>query len=950
MGIQVVSPVFVGRDEEARTLAAAAADVAAGRPAAVLVGGEAGVGKSRLVAEFTATLDARVLTGGCVEHGADGLPFSPFVAALRGLGDDDLDPAGREALAPLLPASARGPVAGGDEARPRLFEGVLRLLARMAEHRPVALVVEDAHWADRSSLDLLEFLVRNQQSVPSVLIVVTHRSVELDRAHPLRRLAAELSRVPWVRRISLARLSRQEVLGQMRHILDREPDPALVTSVYERSGGNPLFVEALLNSGEPGGVPASLQDLLLAGVERLPGDAVHIAQVVAVSTVSVCDPLLTAVTDLSGRPLADAIRAAVDAAVLAVEGDGYRFRHALMGDAVAAGLLPGERRDLHRRYAEALKSDPALSAGAPSFTELARHLFEAGDTAGALCAAWNAAADAGRSLAYAEQLQMHEQVLAAWDRVPDAAGRIGADRLAVLEKAVEAAYRAGEHVRGEQLATEALDLVDAGRERVRAALLLSQRGRLRAELGMDESLDDHRAAVRLAPDDHPARGFLLNALASRLLDVPLPDEARAAAEQARDAARASGDDPTEASALITLATLDARSGDLDTQLPKLARARSIAENIGAHRVTLRALHCETALHLTFGRLDEAERLSRHALDVAYAAGLCRSTGTGHAAGLVGTLIAAGRWDDALESAAHALELAPPPATHAHLVALKGFVALHRGDPAAAERAVGTCRDLLGDHLRLPDDPLLLPGLDAARLLAQDRLDAACAVVEKALEEPQLAATTYSSWPLLLTGTRVACAVADTGRGATLLDRLRETAAALPVAGPVQAADALAVTAEAAGPADRAAADAATAACASLGQPLRHAYALLGSARAALAEGDRDAAADALRTATALAGKLGATPLAGAAADLARRARLAVGGERPDAPRFGLTARETEILGLVAQGRSNREIAEALFISAKTASVHVSNILGKLGVANRVEAAAQAHKHGLGVAI
>ena len=201
------SPVLVGRSGQLSMLGAALAEAGRGHPATVLVGGEAGVGKSRLLAEFAARSrgpGARVLTGGCLELGADGLPFAPFTAVLRELVRDlgaagvaDLLPGGatRE-LARLLPEFG-GPAEAEDagEARARLFEQVLTCSSRLAETSPVLLVIEDAHWADRSTRELLAFLIRNQQALDGLLIVVTYRSDELHRTHPLRPLLAELDRV-----------------------------------------------------------------------------------------------------------------------------------------------------------------------------------------------------------------------------------------------------------------------------------------------------------------------------------------------------------------------------------------------------------------------------------------------------------------------------------------------------------------------------------------------------------------------------------------------------------------------------------------------------------------------------------------------------------------------------------------------------------------------------------
>src|SRR6202035_3333173 len=280
------APVLVGRDEQMAALDAALDSVRQGGPAAVLLGGEAGVGKSRLVSEFgqaATAAGARVLTGGCLELGTDGLPFAPFTAVLRDL----VHELGADAVAAMLPGrTTRGlarllpelgepdpdPTWDPGEARARLFEEVLSALDHLARHSPVVLVIEDAHWAARSSRALLTFLIGNQRAISGLLIIVTFRSDELHRTHPLRPLLAALDRIAWVERIDLPRLTRYDTGELGVRILGRQPASDLADALYHRSEGNPLFVEALLCcDGEVSReLPESLRDLLLESVRRLP--------------------------------------------------------------------------------------------------------------------------------------------------------------------------------------------------------------------------------------------------------------------------------------------------------------------------------------------------------------------------------------------------------------------------------------------------------------------------------------------------------------------------------------------------------------------------------------------------------------------------------------------------------------------------------------------------------
>ena len=473
------APVLVGRAEELAALDAAFEPVREGRPSTVLIGGEAGIGKSRLVGEFgvraRAAAAARVLSGYCLELSAEGLPFAPFIGILRDLVRD----LGADGVAAMVPGQGAGELARllpelGEpgvhadpaEARARMFEQVLALFEHLAESGPLVLVIEDAHWSDRSTRDLLAFLVGNQRALDGVLIVVTFRSDELHRGHPLRPLLAELDRLDWVERLALSGLARRQAGELMARVLGREPEPGLAECVYALSEGNPLFLGALLRcGGSPGSdLPESLRDLVLADVRGLPAEALGVLEALSVAGQRCGHALLAAVTGLGDDRLAGALRAAVSANVLVTDVDGYVFRHALIREAILGEVLPGDRTRWHARLAEALAADPSLVPPGRAVIEQAHHWYAAHDTARALESAWQAAAAAGQALAYAEKLTMLARILELCDTLPDAARRIGASHLTVLESAVEAALSAGETERGIGFATAALEQIDAARE------------------------------------------------------------------------------------------------------------------------------------------------------------------------------------------------------------------------------------------------------------------------------------------------------------------------------------------------------------------------------------------------------------------------------------------------------------------------------------------------------
>ncbi|MBO0815264.1 MAG: hypothetical protein J2P30_09005 [Actinobacteria bacterium] len=322
-------------------------------------------------------------------------------------------------------------------ARGRLFSLLLLLLEQLAARQPLVLVIEDVHWADRSTGELLAFLVRSLQQA-AVLVVVTFRTGELGQAGPVRRLLAELGRLDTVTRLELGRLSRAQVAAQLQGILGHQPDPVVATVVHDRGGGNPLLTEVLVNADGTvtPGLPGPARDLLLGVVSELPPDCQRVLRMAAAGGATIGHRLLAAVTGQDGAALDDALRPAVTAGVLVAGEAGFAFRHELFREAVLWDLLPGERARAHRAFAEALQADRLPGAESPPLPSvpLALHWHGAGEDERALSAAWAAAEEASAAFAYAEQLQMLELVLDLWDRVPGAETQhAGTDRAGVME-------------------------------------------------------------------------------------------------------------------------------------------------------------------------------------------------------------------------------------------------------------------------------------------------------------------------------------------------------------------------------------------------------------------------------------------------------------------------------------------------------------------------------------
>ncbi|WUW16261.1 AAA family ATPase [Streptomyces sp. NBC_01465] len=989
-----VSPVFVGRADELTTLNDALARAAAGEPQALLLGGEAGVGKTRLVEEFIAGAcrgDAVVALGGCVEIGADGLPYAPFSTALRSLRrqlPDELAAAAEgqeDELARLLPEMGEtGSNSRNEDGTARLFELTVRLLERIAADRTVVLVLEDMHWADASTRHLLSYIFRTLRR-GRIVVLATYRADDIHRRHPLRPLLAELDRLRTVRRIELSRFTRSEVQRQLTGILAAEPDPRLADDIFARSDGNAFFVEelAVCSSNDcVTGISDSLRDLLMVRVETLPENAQRVVRFVAEGGSTVEYPLLAAVARLPEDDLIEALRAAVGANILLAtpDGDGYRFRHSLVREAVSDDLLPGERSRLNRRCAEALEADPTLVRADERTTRLAGYWYYAHDAAKALPAVLNASVEARRRHAYSEQLRLLERAMEVWDSAPAevrralrpldyadaypacdcAPGSTAVLRyLDLMAEATVAARFCGERERALKICKKALRILEDGEpDPLRAAWFWTERSRLMQNLGRGDGWAEIAKAQELVRGLSPSAvhaTVLATAAGWGMLHEPGPDSL-AAAERAVEYAKLVDAEDIELNALLTLGTLLVDSGDVERGIAVMRDTLKRTGELGLIAELGRG-------HTNLASILEAVGRSREAIEVADAGvELARTYGLSDneawvRMNMAESLLSLGRWDDLVGCAQRVLDAAHSIAPRGGVTLQMAALALARGELDASAAHLAASLEHFGTHDPMPQHSIPVSRITLGIAAGQGRLDDARAELARTVEVGFAPGTQRFAWPLLFAAATAEANTrglpsAEAGRD-TILTLIRTTARKLATPAPVWLAFSLLVAAEA----DRAEgtdrserwAEAVTA-LEKVERPYELAQARHHWAAALLAEGgDREAAGDLLRLVHAMAAQLGARPLSEETALLAQRARIPltapVPGDASAAPDdgFGLTSREQDVLRLVAAGRSNRQIAEELFISPKTASVHVSNILAKLGVTGRGEAAALAHR-------
>ncbi|QIK62848.1 AAA family ATPase [Leucobacter viscericola] len=958
-----VEPAMVGRDAELAHLRDRFRGVLRGQGAATLITGEAGIGKSRLVRDLAdaARDEADVLIGRCIDLKQAATPYGPLLEVLRTLvtarGADSLlespalDHSSRSAFLLLLPelvdaetpdgASGSPPFPSEDHSGPeRLREAITTVLRIAAKTRPLILVIEDLHWADEGTLAVLTTLLQSITET-RILAVLTMKN-DGRRSNPARRFAAESERTRVLEQLPLARLGDEEVRAMVNGLMQHPLAPQTFSQLLERSEGVPFFVEELVeNAAAP--LTDSLRDVLLARYDRLGREAASLVRAMSTSQSPLPHATLVRLVSLPEEELESALRETIDAGVIAVnESDNYVFRHALLREAVQGELLPGERTRLNRALAEILQQIADSDTKTAPLSELAYHWDQAKDPEKSFIAAFAAMRQAESKYAYAAAVRFGEHVLENWDESLAAAEEAGINRLKFLERFASILRNAGQTERGLTVVDLALDEVEGLNDPVAKASLLQQKAYYLSHLGRPgreplilqalAALDsDPRFEIDLGVVRLKAK--LLSLLTSTLMHLGKLTEAVAAATEAARYAEQCADKALLSITYSVRGSCLAGLGQVETGLTDLLRARPLAVN-GSSLMKFHTNYSD--LLNILGRYHEAVEVAEEGLVVSRRYGVERSTGAILMQNLVEPLLELGE----IERVEQLLQLG----IDSHAVRIQQVYTLvsrvralcWRGRAEEAEELYRDWAEPLHQTAELERQVWYAQLLMEVTLATtRDDFEQARLVILRMLqdERPQ----SGNQRRLLLEGGWIAAECRSRGHevstfASRVLSRWESQPQEMqdPYCSSVlrgllnPSADLL---------------DAALSASNAESVPrIFQVIVRIELSRLLLASGERTRAAAVALEAQDLCIELAHETLGQHVKKLVQGIGTGRTTSADGSPDSLLTPREQQVLDLVAEGLSNRQIGERLFISAKTVSVHVSAVLRKLGVSSRTQAA------------
>jgi DNA-binding CsgD family transcriptional regulator len=931
-----------------------------------MIGGDAGVGKTRLVGELIDAARAdgfSVLLGQCVYLGGETMPYAPVIDILRELaivrrasGRPVIAPTESELLrlAPILDPDLPVPEVSPNPTR--LFEQMLALLRRLAEEQPTLIIVEDVHWADGSTRALLAFLLQHLRA-SRAMVVGTYRSDELTRRDPLWRWLSELERGIHPERLELRPFDRPELRKLLEALAGSAVAPDVVQRIHARSGGNAFFAEHLFASTHGGDV-RTLEEAVRARLTDLSDDSYSVLSLAA--AFRRLDPaMLTVISKRSADQVDQALRELVDVGLLVMVDDELRFSHELVREVLDASLLPGRRVQIHQQIAQALEDADQFTAAAG---ELAYHWSAAGVLAKALPAAVGAIDEAMQLSAIEEACAQCEKALELWEQVDQPEQAAGVTRRQLLFSYADAAYLQGKPQKAIALLREELGRIEPGDPALPALYERLVRC-ARAAQDADALAVAERAADHIGEYAEPAvRAQLFKVTANAALVTGRLKFVEETTEKGLRAAREAGDRIAELAISIIRGYVLGIQGHFEG-IEALARLVSEAQKTSERDAWYRALTSYAFCMCVAGRPEETIVLCDQGIQEFGQSASLRAEFRTYRMGALRWL---GRWDELVDDADRlAFDLELLGWTDLEGAALAP-VLVERGD---FDRALPMVEAAWEKILRTSLHALAVPSTAAAAAMT------AIYTGHPENAHGYLISTLDSiagQWPLrvpelVAVGVRAAADHAVRARAARderteskALDQIGRLFVYLPPALADERIDMAhcqatmgAWSTQAQAERDRAAGHSDPADWTSLAsdwpglhRPEQAAYCHYRAAAVQLTRpSDHNAGRASLLAARRMATELGAVPLLRQIEALAVQRLLVVNEDQVTAAaeltalqHFGLTTREAEVLALIAEHRTNKEIAVDLHISAKTVDRHLGNIFGKLQVNNRGEAA------------